>query len=163
MHTKYVCCYIFRLEITISYNTTASLLYWLNFHSFLPQSRSKFYNISTRVTSRFVTPAFTIVLACGRHTVAESRHSTVVNVANKERQWGWDIEENKMEGKEKPTKFDLCQRQVTSDFGFGFLFFSFNFNFEMLPVVPGGGLRLRAHWWQGMGVGSFRSVILAEM
>lgn len=63
--------------------------------------------------------------------------------------------ENKMEGKEKKQRVpQSLSHGITSDFGFGFLFFSFNFNFEMLPVVPGGGLRLRmTHWWQGMGGG----------
>ena len=66
--------------------------------------------------------------------------------------------ENKMEGKEKKQSVpQSLSHGITSDFGFGFFFcfcfFFFNFNFEMLPVVPGGGLRLRmTHWRQGMGV-----------
>lgn len=157
MHTtKYVCCYVSRLEITISYNTTASLLYWLNFHSFFPRSRSKFYNISTRVISQSELQHLPLCwhVVGTKYTLVESKTCNSCQCYIKERQWGWDTE-GRTKWKEKKRSRgspSLCPMESPRTLASGFFFF-LNFNFEMLPVVPGGGLRLRmTHWWQHGGV-----------
>lgn len=94
------------------------------------------------------------MLACGRHMVAESKTFNSRQCYIKERQWGWDIEgrtngRKRKEAEGPPVSVPWNHLRLWL---WGFFFF--NLTFEMLPVVPGGGLRLRmTHWWQGMGGG----------